>query len=158
MEQPTTIVLTEGFYTSRAAIDHSSDSILEDMREGRISAIAVRVWIKSAEEIIDRVKRESIDAQLREADKYPGKTFQAYGATITKAETGTKYDYKTCGDTVWERLDVDTKAAASKQKMREEFLKTLKEPLTVIDDLTGEVVTILPPAKTSTSGLNVSIK
>ena len=43
-------------------------------------------------------------------------------------------------------------------KVRCEFLKSLKEPLRVVDESTGEIVLIHPPVKTSTSGLNISIR
>lgn len=145
------------FTVSRTGIDVASDQIIEAANGGEVSPLKVRVWIKAMEEIIERVKKETADSQLREAGKYPGQSFEFAGATLTKAEHGTKYNYAACGDVVWERLDADTKSAAARQKVREDFLKTLKEPMTVVDEQTGEVVRITPPVKTSTSGLNVKI-
>lgn len=158
MEQQTGIAALDLFATSRTGIDVASDQIIDAVKSGEVNPLKVRVWIKTLEEILERVKKETAGNQMVEAAKYPEKSFQFAGATLTKTEHGTKYNFEVCRDTVWERLDVETKTAAAKQKLREDFLKTLKEPLTIIDDLTGEVVTISPPSKTSTSGLNVSIK
>jgi hypothetical protein len=158
MEQQTGIAALDLFATSRTGIDVASDQIIEAVRSGEVNPLKVRVWIKTMEEILERVKKETADSQLREAEKYAEKSFQFAGATLTKSEHGTKYNYAVCGDTTWERLDVDAKTAISKRSMREEFLKSLKEPLTIVDEMTGEVVKINPPVKTSTTGLNVSIK
>ena len=158
MEQQTGIAALDLFATSRTGIDVASDQIIEAVRNGEVNPLKVRVWIKTMEEILERVKKETGESQMREAGKYAEKSFQFAGATLTKAEHGTKYNYAACGDTVWERLDADTKTASAKQKGREEFLRSLTEPMTVIDELTGEVVIITPPPKTSTSGLTVSIR
>lgn len=152
------VISLDLFQASRAGIDVASDQVIGLVRSGERNPLEVAAWTKAVDEVLERVKKETKDSQLKEADKYPGKTFTVYGTTFTKAEHGTKYNYAACGDTVWERLDAEVKTAEAKRKVREDFLKSLKEPLTVIDDMTGEVVTITPPVKTSTSGLNVSIK
>ena len=38
------------------------------------------------------------------------------------------------------------------------LLHTIKKPTVIVDELSGEVVTIHPPVKKSTSGLKVSIR
>lgn len=146
------------FSASRTGIDVASDQIIGLVRSGERNPLEVGAWIKAVEEVIERVKKEVKDSQLTEAGKYPEKSFTVYGASFTKAEHGTKYDYASCGDTVWERLDVDVKTAEAKRKDRETFLRSLKGPEVVVDQMTSEIVTITPPVKTSTSGLNVSIK
>lgn len=159
MEQEKAIAVLniDVFQASRTGIDVASDQIIAQVKAGERNPVEVKVWVKAVEEVLERVKKDIAENVMTEADKYSEKTFTAYGATITKAEHGTKYNYAACGDTVWERLDADAKTAASRLKVREDFLKALKEPLTVIDEMTGQVVTITPPIKTSTSGLNVKI-
>lgn len=160
MEQDKAIAIIgiDVFQASRTGIDVASDQIIQQVKAGERNPVEVKVWVKAVEEVLERVKKDIAENVMTEADKYSEKTFTAYGATITKAEHGTKYDYSGCGDTVWERLDANTKDAAAKQKLREDFLKSLKEPMTVVDENTSEVITIRPPVKTSVSGLNVSIK
>jgi len=47
---------------------------------------------------------------------------------------------------------------AEGRKERETFLKALKEPMEVLDSVTGEVIILRPPVKKSTEGIKVSIK
>jgi len=44
------------------------------------------------------------------------------------------------------------------RKERETFLRALKEPMEVLDNMTGEVIILRPPVKKSTEGVKVSIK
>lgn len=156
-QQEKAIAILDLFATSRTGIDIASDSIIEGVKSGEVSPLKALVWCKTMEEIIERVRKETKENQLTASEKYPEKTFEFAGATLTKAEHGTKYNYAACGDTVWERLNTDTETAKAKQSERETFLKALKAPEVVVDQLTGELVTITPPVKTSTSGLNVKI-
>lgn len=158
MEEQNAVSILDLFATSRAGIDVASDQIIESVRGGATNPLKVRVWIKTMEEILERVKKETGANQMTEAGKYVERRFEYAGATIEKAELGTKYDYAVCGDTVWERLNTDAETAKSSLSERETFLKSLKEPLTVVDELTGEVVKIQPPTKTRVSGLKVTIK
>lgn len=160
MEQDTSIAILHPdlFKASRTGIDVASDQIVALVKNGERNPLEVGAWVKAVEEILERVKKEIKDSQLTEAAKHPEKTFSVYGAAFTKAEHGTKYNYAACGDTVWERLDAQVKDWTTHRAEREAFLKTLKEPATIVDTLTGEIVTITPPVKTSASGLNVSIK
>lgn len=146
------------FSTSRTGIDIFSDQVIEAVHNGEVNPLQVRVWIKTMEEIIERVKKETGANQLREADKWAESKFEYLGATIEKADVKTEYDYVSCGDTVFERLEVDFNTAKQRLDDRKAFLKTLKVPLPVIDEDSGEVVTIKPPVKKSTPGLKVSIK
>jgi hypothetical protein len=92
------------------------------------------------------------------AEHYSGKKFPAFGATFTKTEVGTKYDYSLCGDPVLNDLLEASKVLAEKVKARMERLKAQKEPENILDEVSGEVYLITPPIKRSKSGLNVSIK
>jgi hypothetical protein len=158
-EQPSTAIgVLDMFSTSRTGIDVFSDQVIHAIQNGEVNALKVRIWLKTMEEIIDRVKKETAEYQLREAEKYPEKSFEYAGAKIEKAELGTAYNYSVCSDPAFERLDVDFSKAKADLDERKKFLQALKQPLTVVDDATGEVTTIRPPLKTSTTGLKVSIK
>lgn len=106
----------------------------------------------------ERILKEIAPNILKEADQYPGTEFEYAGNKITKAEHGAKYDYSNCGDPVYEKLLGESTLANDRLKGREIFLKSLKEPLTVVDEDSGEVSKINPPTKKSTSGLNVTIR
>lgn len=158
MEQEKAIAILDLFATSRTGIDVASDQIIMGVKAGEVNPLRAGAWCKTMEEIIKRVRSEIADSMLVEADKYPEKTFKVAGATLTKMEAGTKYDYAGCGDTTWERLHAASESAKSSLSDRETFLKALKEPITAVDSVTGEIVTIRPPVKTSVSTISFSIK
>lgn len=135
-----------------------SEAIVNEVKNGSESPLRVLIQLRAMEraskQILDGIK-ENI---LTEAAKYPGNSFELWGNKIEKSELGVKYDFSKCGDTVWERLQTDFETAEQRLKDRQEFLKKLKEPITLVDELTGEVVKVNPPDKTSTSGLKVTIR
>jgi hypothetical protein len=144
------------FSTSRAGIDIFSDQIIESVQQGEVSALQVRVWIKSMEEIIERVKKETNQNQITAAEKYSENKFEFAGATIEKADFG-KYDFSVCQDMEWELYDSQEKSFADKRRNRELFLRAIQKPTAIITD-DGEARTIYPPMKRSNPGLKVSIK
>lgn len=155
--QTATEYLTLGPST-QTSIDLFSDGVIESVQAGEISALAVLVQIRAMEKAFERILKETKDNLMREADKYPGNDFEFQGNKITKAEHGTRYDFSSTNDPTWARCYQLSKEAADQLKERENFLKAVKQPITVLDEGTGEVVTIQPPTKKSVSGLNVSIK
>lgn len=144
--------------TTQTEIDRFSDGLIQSVKEGESNPLEILIMLRAFEKVSKRVLSEIDENYLKEADKYPEKKFELFGATIEKAEVGTKYDYAVCDDTIYERLEVEFETAKRKLDERKEFLKVLKAPMPVIDDVTGECVTIKPPLKTSTTGLKVSIK
>jgi hypothetical protein len=144
--------------TTQTQIDVFSDQIIESVRQGEANPIEVLVMFKAFEKAQERILNEIRENYITEANKYPEKSFEFNGTKIEKAELGTAYNYAVCNDTVLERLDADFNAAKQLLDNRKKFLQSLKEPLTVVDEVTGEVVKINPPVKKSTSGLKVFIK
>lgn len=158
-ELPSTAMgVLELFSTSRTGIDVFSDQVIQAVQAGEVNPLKIRIWVKTMEEIIDRIKKETNEHQLKEAEKYPEKSFEYAGAKIEKSELGTKYDYTVCNDPVYTQLQKIVEEANRQVKERETFLKSLKEPLVTVDEGSGEVARILPPLKKSTTGLKVSIK
>lgn len=145
------------FSTSRTGIDVFSDQIIQAVHEGETSPLQVRVWIKTMEEIIERVKKETNSNQVTAAEKYAENKFEFAGALIEKADFG-KYDYTVCCDPEWELYNTEEEKAADRRKARETFLKALQAPMDVLDKQSGEVITIKPPLKKSSPGLKVSIR
>ena len=139
-------------------IDVFSDGVIESVQRGEINPLTVLIQLRAMEKASGRILKEIAPNLLKESDMYPGNEFEYLGNKITKAEHGTKYDFSVCGDPAWEQYDFDVQSATAHRKDRETFLKALKSPITTLDERSGEIVTISPPTKKSTSGLNVSIK
>jgi hypothetical protein len=139
-------------------VDVFSDGIIQDVKEGKESALKVMVQLKAMEMATERIKKEIKDNVLTEADKHPGTEFEFLGNKISKGDVYTAYDFSKCGDTEWEQLEADFKTAQNRLKERETFLKTIKTPLPTTDRFTGEDIIISPPTKRTVPGIKISIK
>lgn len=132
-----------------------SKMLIQSVRSGDLNPLQLIVQLHALTKVYEEVREEIEDNVLKEAEKYPEKVIERYGARIEKSEVGTKYSYATSKDIQWEQLDAEFKAIERKRKDREEFLRTLKEPLTAVNEETGEVYKIMPPFKTSKAGFKI---
>lgn len=146
------------FATTQVQVDKFSDDLIESVKSGEVNPIELLVMLKAFEKVSDRVLKEIRDNAVTEAAKHPGNSFEWNGNKIEKSELGTKYNYSICNDPVYNQRKSIANEADKQLKDRETFLKALKEPITIVDEITGEVTTIIPPLKTSTTGLRVSIR
>lgn len=144
--------------TTQTEIDRFSDGLIRSVKDGEVNPLEILVMLRAFDKVSKRVLSEIDENYLKEADKYPEKKFELFGASIEKAEVGTSYDYTVCCDPIFEERESSMNAAKTLLDERKEFLKALKEPMTIIHEATAEVVTIRPPAKKSTSGLKVTIR
>jgi len=94
------------------------------------------------------------DAVLEAAEKY-GKSFEHGNAKFAIRENGTRYDYSVCGDVEWEQLDSSMKMIAERKAARETFLKSITGEMTVFGE---DGVQIMPPHKTSSTGVTITLK
>lgn len=156
---PTTAIGTARLLpTTQTQIDIFSDLMIESVKNGEINPIEVLVIIKSFERAGERILKEIRENYVKEADKYPEKSFEMFGAKIEKAEVGVSYDYSTSNDPIYfRRLDIADRANTDLEQ-RKAFLNMLKEPITIVDEGTGEIVEIKPPLKKSTSSVKVTIR
>jgi hypothetical protein len=139
-------------------IDVFSDGVIQSVKEGEINPLTVLIQLKAMEKATERILKEIKANLLTEADKYPGNDFEYLGNKITKAEHGTKYDFSKCGDPMLSELESKLLEIQKEVNDRKVFLKAIKAPLEVFNSETGETNIITPPTKTSSSGLNVSIR
>lgn len=146
------------FATTQTQVDVFSDQLIESVKNGEANPIEVLVMLKAFEKVSDRVLKEIRYNAVTEANKYQGPSFEWNGNKIEKSELGVKYDYSICNDPVYNQRQQISAESDKQLKERESFLKSLKEPITIVDEGSGEIVTIRPPLKTSTTGLKVSIK
>jgi hypothetical protein len=110
---------------------------------------AIRMAMESAE---DKIKDQVIDELHRRGKE----GFDVYGAKVNLKELGVKYDYTNCLDPIWNDLDAELKRVSDLKKEREAFLKSITKAMTYVDDSTGEVVTIQPPIRQSTTSYTIT--
>lgn len=125
------------------------------IKDGWTDPVEALIYAKKGElffkELIEKVKPLAEDVQL-------GKGFSKFGVDISERMQGVKYDFSECGDVKYDELMVKKKELDQKVKEREEFLKTIKSPTTLVDDDSGEVYTVKPPIKTGKLGFVLKIK
>jgi hypothetical protein len=143
---------------TKTGVQTFSNQLIQAVRNGEVNPLQVKAMFKVMVMVGEIVNEATKANQLTEAEKYPEKKFNAFGFEIEKSENGTKYDYLSCGDPIYEQRHAIAESAKAHLDERAQFLKALKEPLTVIDDESGEVATIQPPIKKSTTGLKFSLK
>lgn len=79
------------------------------------------------------------------------------GAKFALMEAGHKYHYENCNDPVLANLIEEVNALTEQLKARQEFLKTVPGEGMEIHIGEGELITIYPPYKTSTSTYKVTL-
>jgi hypothetical protein len=142
------------YYSSivnKETIKEQSIALLKDLDEGHISPLQLATQLKFVEDIITNIKEELRQRVVAEQSKYGKDKMSYHGAEFDIKEAGVKYDYSQCQDTIWDDLKQQLNDLNDKMKEREAFLKTLKERFTYIDESTGEIITLYPPQKKSTT-------
>ena len=124
----------------------------------KIKRLETLVLLKALEKASERIMKEIRENVITAAEKYPEKSFEFAGAKLEMGEVGVKYDYATCGDPVYEQRQSAMDAAKTLVDERTAFLRALKQPITIVDESSGEVITIRPPEKKSTTSVKVTIK
>ena len=143
---------------TKETIKEQSFALLKDLDEGHISPLQLASQLKFVEDIITNVKEELRQRVCAEQSKYGKERMTYKGAAFDIKEAGVKYDYSHCDDTIWNDLKQQSDALNDQMKEREAFLKTLKERFTYIDESTGEIITLYPPQKKSTTTYSITWK
>lgn len=157
METYSAISLINQFPETKAEIEKFAKLVMEqidlgEMRDVLTFAARFKALAKLEETLFGNVLFR--DAVLEAAEKY-GKNFEHGNAKFSIREVGTKYDYASCGDQEWEQLDSSMKMIAERKAARETFLKSITGEMTVFGE---DGVQIMPPHKTSTTSVTITIK
>ena len=129
--------------------------IVKGVLDGDKNALEVDIQLRYLAELVDMIRKHALMKRevQDEADKYPEKTFDAYGATVTKT-LRTTYSYDVCRDSVWGDLFKRIEELNDQRKRREIFLKAIGDN-EVFDEETGEL--LFPPKKSSSDSLRVTL-
>ena len=134
-------------------INEFAAQIIGATENGNDDPLAVYKQLNDAIKSLELAKGEIKQLAIDEAEKY-GKKFQLHNAEFSHSVRA-NYDFSNCNDQVYEKISDELNDVKVEKKEREKFLKTVKEPITMVDDETGEVLQINPPAKTYTDVLRV---
>jgi hypothetical protein len=115
--------------------------------------------ISKMETLIKEIKStpEWIDYLREEVAKRGASVITPSGTKIELAEVGVKYDYSQCNDDILKSLIEEQDRIELMIKERQTFLKTI--PVSGLDIVTinGELMTIYPPSRSSTSSIKTTI-
>lgn len=122
--------------------------------------LKVHLQVKCMEDVIKQLNANTVyKRSILEAAEKLGKTFEINAAKFEIKETGVKYDYSQCNDDEMATLLKEQEELTAKIKAREAFLKTVPpKGMAVVMEGTGEVLTVYPPAKSSTTSVAVTLK
>lgn len=151
-------ILTISQYLTKKEIANKADSIAIKIIESGKGTLQFANKLAAAEYFIKELRaNDKLKEAIRvEVDRYGGKHQLSNGARIEAAEVGTKYDYSLCKDKVLNNLLEQQEEINNKVKERMIFLQKIPSTgLVVVDEDTGELVTLYPPFITSTSGYKV---
>ena len=138
-----------------------AEALAQKVADGDVSPISAYVQMKSLGNVIDSFlkNKEVKDLAIAEIEKYgKGETPSFRGATMRTGETSVKYDFTVCGDPVWDELNAQLEQIKGQMSVREKYLKNIQSPKAEIDESTGEIYTLYPPARQSTTSVIVIYK
>lgn len=143
--------------STQTQIDVFSDQLIAAVKEEGANPLEILVQLRAMEKVSARVIKEIMDNAVTMIDRSNGK-YELSGNLIERAEAGTRYDFTVCGDYIWEQRKSISDAAQTQLKEREDFLKSLKEPIQILVEETGELQLVRPPLRTSKTIVKVEIK
>jgi hypothetical protein len=159
MEQ---VIKIDGLQISKKSVEEVRNEIASKIEDGEMDAVKVMAAVKFYEKVFsgDDKKYNGLTHLIRphvlteiEKDKFRN---EYYGFKVEIKEAGVRFDYSKCNDSELELLLIEQEEINFKVKERQEFLKSIKGHLDVIQD--GEAKTIFPPAKISTTSPVFTLK
>lgn len=129
-----------------------ASQVIAAVKSGEVNPLTLKAQMKFIQKCFETIEEQTCIDWIREASKY-GKSFEYKGWKIEEMEAGVKYDFTECGDPDWKDCCEMERAGYESRKEREKFLRTLSAPITLVSEITGEVVKITPPIRKSTSTL-----
>jgi hypothetical protein len=139
-------------------ITEFSRQLIAELDSGDLDPLKFKIALKAIEKTMEIIK-PTLDKLARDAaEQYGEKSFNLIGAKVELKEAGARYDYTLCGWPVRNRIEVQRQEIDAKLKECDTFLKSIKSPTTIVDEDTGEVVTVHPPVKTATSTVQITFK
>jgi len=137
---------------SKIEINMFVDHVKNALEEGNSNPLGVLKAFKAIEKSFETLKPKITELALIEAKKYPGKSFELFGAEFSTKEAGIRWDYSNCNDPELTKLNKELELAQLAVKQRQEVLQTLDSPVHEnVNEDTGEVYTIYPPVKKSST-------
>lgn len=148
------------FETNREQGLSFAQQVLDFVKEGGADPRKILLQAKCVNDIMSAITEDEVfkTMLLAESEKH-GKKHEYMNAELSIREAGVKYDYSNCNDTPYNELVAEKEKLDAKIKDRERFLKNVPtEGTTIVDESTGEAITVYPPSKSSKTIVSVTLK
>ena len=149
------LTINNEWIPNKESIQEISNNFVNPILNGDIQIekgiVILRALKKAIEDAEDKLYEDVVDA----ISKYGKEGASVNGAKINIKELGVKYDFENCNDSIWNDLNIQIKELTEKRKDREAFLKNIIKMTTLVDDATGEIYTINPAIRKSTTGFTI---
>jgi len=156
METPMSVLTS--MPSTKDSLELFVSKTVDMVKSGIVNPLDLKCQLKFIEKAIDKIDQETKEDQLKEIDKYCKGGCNVNGFKIEKAEVATKYDYEYCNDYEWNTLNEKISTLSILLKAREKFLKNITQPIGFVSEVTGgELITINPPLKTSTTSVKLTM-
>lgn len=148
--------------TLQPSVTTSNDlacAIVESVLSGFVNPLDLPVKKKCIEQALEAaLKNPGVQSCIIEEIQKHGKFANHLGAKLEVIEAGVSYDYSVCKDSHLDLLEIELASKKQQVDDRKKFLKTI--PAEGLEILTsqGEVLTIYPPAKSSTTTIKTTMK
>lgn len=159
MKQIATINTLNLFETTKQERTDLVKSVIKNIAEGNKGILETHLQIRYMRSMIEELESDPEYKKylLEEVSKY-GKVLETSTAVLSVKEAGVKYNYSACNDLEYNELIKQKEALDTQIKTKEKYLKAIKKPITILIEETGEVSTIEPPVKTSTTIVATELK
>ena len=160
MEQMTVASVTALFPETKEQIKTFADKMIESVLSGYTDPLKVKIQLSAMKKTIEEIElnEQFKDCILNEAAKYHKDELKnIHNANVQIKEIGVKYDYSQCGMPEYESIISDIATLTERKKALEKRLQTITQTEEYVCPITGEIVTLTPPSKTSTTSIVITI-
>lgn len=149
------LTMNNEWIPTKESIHEMTNNFINPIIDGDIQIekgiLILRAIKKAIEDAEEKIYNDVVDA----IGKYGKDGASINGSKIIIKEVGVKYDFDNCNDAIWNDLNNQIRELMEKRKDREAFLKCIIKQTTLVDDQTGEIYTINPAIKKSTTGFQI---
>lgn len=140
---------------SKDNIKSKASQITLAVTDGYVDPIDALIFTKKLSELA-----KELDTKIRPiAESKPiGKEYQKFGVSIIEKMNGVSYNFETCNDPIYEKLNRDFENAKAELDARKDLLKTVTKNVEMYDPETSEVFVCKPPVKNGKLGFTLTIK
>lgn len=136
----------------------TAQTLVAQVVEGEADPIQAFSTVKALVECLTIFLKDKgvVETTITACEKYGTNGAMYNGVNLCVAEVGVKYDYTACEDPEWNDLIAQKAELDAKIKARETFLRGIPREATILNEDTGEIKKIFPPAKTSSTSVKVT--